>query len=175
MGAISMPIPMDTSTPTTRSAPRAIGYRPSDSGTFPVVTARLRDLTDEQNERVRDLVRELLRREGNSQTSLAPRLGMRQPALSGFLARRQGTSYAMATRAARLAIVSVDDVLAGRSLSLDPYPARARALSVLADDAHPLAVAYVRSLCPARGDEVTALEWCRILSHWDAEARAGRL
>lgn len=175
MGAISMPIPMSTSTPTTQQTPRPIGYRPSDSGTFPIVTARLRDLTDEQNERVRDLVRELLRREGNSQTSLAPRLGMRQPALSGFLARRQGTSYAMVTRAAKLAGVSVDDVLAGRALSLDPYPARARALSVLADDAHPLAVAYVRALSPARGDEVTALEWCRILSHWDAEARAGRL
>ena len=153
-----------------------MGFRASDSGTFAVVGAkRERDLSDPQNEHVRRLVRELLKREGETQVKLAPKLGLKQPALSGFLAGRQGTSFSAARRAAHLAGVDVDDVLAGRSLVPDPYPARSRALTFASAEVHPDAVAFVRKMEPKDGESIDALTWMKMLIFWDAEARAGRL
>ena len=60
-------------------------------------------LTDEQNKRVREVVRELLLRDfDNSQSALARRLGVRQPAISRLLSGEAGTTYPMVQRLARL-------------------------------------------------------------------------
>lgn len=164
--------------PSTARRVQPIGFTGSRSGTFPIVGAtqrRERDLTDEQNERVRTLVRELLKREGMTQVKLAPALGLKQPALSGFLASRQGTSYSTARRAAKLAGVEVEDVLAGRTTTPDPYPARARALAFAADVAHPDAIAFVRDMEPRGANDLDAMGWMRILMFWDEQAKAGRM
>lgn len=134
---------------------------------------RERDLNDAQNEHVRGLVRELLRT--RSQVELAPVLGMKQPSLSGFLGGRQGTSYAVARRAARLAGLDVEDVLAGRIGPVDPYPARARAIAFAGSDIHPQALEIVRTMSPANAPDLSALDWLRLLLTWDDLARRGAL
>jgi transcriptional regulator with XRE-family HTH domain len=74
-----------------------------------------KSLTDEQNERLREHVRGLLKRYNGNQSELAPRLGMSQPAISAFLARRQGTSYRLVERLAVLLKMDERDVLHGPS------------------------------------------------------------
>lgn len=74
-----------------------------------VAAAKTRDLTSEQNEALRPLVRRLL--ETRSQVTLAPLIGMSQAAISGFLSGRQGTSFSAAVRICRLAGVSLAQVL----------------------------------------------------------------
>lgn len=61
-----------------------------------------RDLSHEQNKRLRPLVQRLLS-EHKNQEELAAALGMKQSTLSGFLGGRQGTSFAVALRACQLA------------------------------------------------------------------------
>jgi transcriptional regulator with XRE-family HTH domain len=72
-------------------------------------------LTPEQNERLRDAVRDLLRRHDGNQTVLAPKLGVSQSTLSGFIGGRQGTSYAVAGRVADLLRVDERELLHGRA------------------------------------------------------------
>lgn len=134
---------------------------------------RSRDLTPEQNERVRALVRDLLR--DHTQTSLGPLLGLRQNSLSNFLSGRGGTSFSTARRAADLAKVDVDDLLAGRSTSPDPYPMRARVLALAGAEVHPRAREFVRSFEPPAGEKVGAVEWMRMLAYWDDAARRGMM
>jgi hypothetical protein len=77
----------------------------------PMASAKVRDLDDEQNERVREVVRQLLPRFKN-QTEAAKALGMgSQSALSGFLSRRQGTSVMVALRVAAAADIDLWDVI----------------------------------------------------------------
>lgn len=59
-------------------------------------------LTPEQNEHVRSLIRDLLARPGETQSSLAPKLGMTQPGLSSFLSGRSGTTYVTVQRISKL-------------------------------------------------------------------------
>lgn len=91
-----------------------------------------RDLTPDENERVKELLRALLRRYDDNQSSLAPLLKIGQPALSGILSGRQGTSWRTAVHAASLAGRDVLEVLTGKATSIvvdesDPYPNRQRA------------------------------------------------
>lgn len=91
-----------------------------------------RDLTPEENERVKDVLRALLRRYDDNQSLLAPLLGIGQPALSGILSGRQGTSWRTAVHAASLLGRDVLEVLTGQPTSIvfdpgDPYPNRQRA------------------------------------------------
>jgi hypothetical protein len=176
--AISMPIHVSVSTPSTVDRPQPIGFRGSDSGTFLLVATqerRQRDLTDAENEHVRRLVRELLKRDGVTQINLAPRIGLKQPALSGFLGERQGTSRSVAHRAAKIAGVDVEDVLAGRPVHPDPYANRARAMTLLSVDVHAEALDFVRKMAPKNGDDMTVKDWVRVLLYWDEQARAGRM
>lgn len=81
-----------------------IGLRMTAQGIDLFVASRriARDLSPEQNKRLRPLVQRLLS-EHKNQGELAAALGMKQPTLSGFLGGRQGTSFAVAMRACQLA------------------------------------------------------------------------
>lgn len=70
-------------------------------------------LSDEQNERLRGYVREVLKRYNGSQSELAPRIGMSQPAISAFLSGRQGTTYRVVERVAALLKIEEREVLHG--------------------------------------------------------------
>ena len=59
-------------------------------------------LTSEQNERVREFVRTLLREHGGSQAALARKLEITQPTLWRFLERETGTTYFLVQRLAVL-------------------------------------------------------------------------
>lgn len=140
-----------------------------------VATAkRSRDLTPEQNEHVRALVRQLLRE--HTQTSLGPKIGLKQNSLSNFLSGGSGTSFSTARRAAAMAKVDVEDLLAGRvSSTRDPYPIRERVLALAADDVHPQAREFVRGFEPKGGASLTAVDWMRMLAHWDDMAKRGMM
>lgn len=71
-------------------------------------------LTPEQNDRVRAALRKLLAEYGN-QTQLARRLGVNQATISGILAGRQGTSYLLAVKIAKLQKVDERELLWGES------------------------------------------------------------
>lgn len=68
-------------------------------------------LTPEQNERVRRLVRDLLREHDDNQTALAPKLGITQATLSSFLSGRSGSSYAVVEQLAKLLHMDEREVL----------------------------------------------------------------
>lgn len=91
---------------------RNIGLRISASGSAGAVPVSFhgRDLSDAQNERLRPLMRELVKKMGN-QTDVGRLVGMGQPAISGFLSGRQGTSYSVAIRVCRLSEVDPREVL----------------------------------------------------------------
>lgn len=72
--------------------------------------ARVRDLTDEQNAKLRPLVQQLLDKVGN-QTEVGRLIGMSQSAVSGFMKGRQGTSYAVALNVCALTSTNPGDVL----------------------------------------------------------------
>lgn len=59
-------------------------------------------LTPEQNERIREFVRTLLREHGGSQAALARKLDITQPTLWRFLEREAGTTYFMVQRVAAM-------------------------------------------------------------------------
>lgn len=76
--------------------------------------AQTRDLTDEQNERLRPIVARLLAEEkarGGTQATLGKKLGISQSALSGFIGDRQGSSHAVALTACKLAGIDPRTVL----------------------------------------------------------------
>ena len=96
-----------------------------------------KSLSDEQNERLRVYVRELLKRQGGSQSELVLRLGLSQPAISAFLSGRQGTSYRVAERVATLLKLDVRDVLHGArdlAATLAATDPRQEAARLAADD-----------------------------------------
>ena len=64
-----------------------------------------RDLTPAQNDAIRAIIRDVLLPKFKNQEALAKELDMGQPALSGFLNRRAGTSLVVALRVATLANV----------------------------------------------------------------------
>ncbi len=68
----------------------------------PMAKARTRDLTREQNEKVRKMARELLAA-GATQTELAHAVHLDRSAVSGFLGGRQGVSYTVAIEICRMA------------------------------------------------------------------------
>lgn len=93
-----------------------IGKRMMRGGNGEDVAARAqkRDLTDEQNDRLRPIVAKLLDEEksrGGTQGSLGRKLGISQSALSGFLSRRQGSRYSVVVAACKLAGVDPRTVL----------------------------------------------------------------
>lgn len=105
------------------------------------VDRRERDLSPEQNERLRGFVEEL-RKRFSSQGELGRAIGLKQTTVSAFLIGKQGTSHAVAARVARLLGRSMADVLgdapgatAGGEPIVDHLPnrARLRATDVWAD------------------------------------------
>jgi plasmid maintenance system antidote protein VapI len=70
-----------------------------------------RSLTPEENDRVVEAIREILKEPGVTQTSLAPKLGIGQPTISALLGGRNVTSYGVARRVAALRRVHVDALL----------------------------------------------------------------
>lgn len=95
-----------------------------------------KSLTFEQNERARELVRELLKRYEDNQSELAKALGVKQPTISAFInIKRQGTSFHVVAKAAELLGRDVRDVLGLPKMSgearfdeSDPKPNRARTI-----------------------------------------------
>ncbi len=118
-------------------------------GRLPRVAAG-KSLTEEQNERVRALVRELLDRY-ESQTDLAPLLQVSQPTLSAFLGGRQGTSFHTARLAADLAKRDVMEVL---GLRATPGEAPSAPLETLADRAW-----YAYHALPRSNGRLPAWSW----------------
>lgn len=68
-------------------------------------------LTTEQNDRVRGLIRQLLQGEGENQVLLAKKLGVTQSAISSMLSGRQGTTYVVVERIAKLMNMPEHEVL----------------------------------------------------------------
>lgn len=101
-----------------------------------------KSLTREQNDRLREHMRELLRRHDGNQSALAPKLGVTQSTISAFTARdsRQGSSLNVAMRVAELLGKDVNEVLglpmaAKRVVDLDDrYPNRAEAIAIARRD-----------------------------------------
>lgn len=87
----------------------------TDGGTYPAVLGEkrpVRDLTDEQNEALRGVVRDLLRsRWEENKSTAAAAFGVHPSAISGFLSGRQGFSRVNAYRA--LALAGVDPATVG--------------------------------------------------------------
>lgn len=79
-------------------------------------------LSQEQNERVRAIVRELLKAEDQNQVQLAKKLGVTQSAISSFISGRQGTSYVLVERIAKLANKSEWEILGKQPPSLFKTP-----------------------------------------------------
>jgi transcriptional regulator with XRE-family HTH domain len=80
-------------------------------------------LTPEQNERVREFVRTLLRDHGGSQAALARKMKITQPTLWRFLEREAGTTYFLVQRLAALLEIPEWKVL-GDPPPLDKLPPR---------------------------------------------------
>lgn len=70
-----------------------------------------RGLTPEQNEKVREHLRAYAQREDLSQEALGDKLGVSQSAISGILSERQGSTFALAKRLAKLTKRPVWEVL----------------------------------------------------------------
>jgi transcriptional regulator with XRE-family HTH domain len=85
-----------------------------------------RSLTPEENERVLAVVRELLKEEGASQTSIAPKLGLKQPTLSAWLAGKHQGGYPTARNLAALMGVSVERLLGGDASDGEDHDQRPR-------------------------------------------------
>lgn len=71
--------------------------------------ARDRDLTPEQNAKLREQIKVLL--ETRSQTALAKSLGVTQPTISAFQGKRQGASFGLALKVAKLRGLDVWEML----------------------------------------------------------------
>lgn len=98
-----------------------------------------RSLSDSENAEVVKAVRRLLDR-GETQTSLATKLGVSQGSLSSLLSGRHRAGWAFARDVAGLLDADLDDLLAGyarfhedraRSDETDVYPARENAISTV--------------------------------------------
>ncbi|MCC6552932.1 MAG: helix-turn-helix transcriptional regulator [Polyangiaceae bacterium] len=93
-----------------------------------------KSLTPEQNARVREAVRKLLQQNDNSQTKVAPLLGVEQATLSRFVSGQQGTSLHVAWKVAEFLHIDPLELIdphqavlsaRGRSATHDPrFPSR---------------------------------------------------
>jgi transcriptional regulator with XRE-family HTH domain len=148
--------------------------RPSDTAG---ATVRLvpvqRSFSPEQNERLRDVARELVKRFGN-QRRVADAMGIRQPALSAFLLGKYGLGFQAARRLAHAAGLSEQDLFGAspeaRAPGSDEYPNRALVLEV----GKSLGVSRValQKLAAARirgEDDVPAVRWLRLLVRLEDE------
>lgn len=136
---------------------------------------RKKALTDEQNERIRRLMKHQLERK--SQSKLADDLKVTQSFLSVFLRGRQGTSLHVAERFAELIGWTVDDLLAGREQGApDLFPNRAKAIAIAHElkphEIDPEAIAIVDSI-PHRGADLPVKQWLLMLIGWDEHLRRG--
>ena len=129
-------------------------------------TGSSRDLTDEQNERLREILRPLVGRSGDlpyTQTSLGKAIGLSQAHVSGFLSGTRGLSIVAALRA--LDLVGVDprtvlgDSLPLASSSTDRYPHRAAAIERMAGLWSHRTVQLLRSMVLLRATDPTEREW----------------
>lgn len=116
-----------------------------------------RSMTPEQNDRVVERVREILATSDWNQSTLAPRLGVKQTSISSLLAGRHRASFPFAMRLAELLHIDVFDLIDGRAAKTPPPPAaggpRWRDLPWW-----PEAVATARRIAP----RVSALSWERL-------------
>ncbi len=133
-----------------------------------------RSLEIDENARVLVVVRQLLAEHRGNQTALAPKLGIKQPTLSGMLSGRARTSYNVALKAAKLAgIKSIETLLHGDD---DPYPQLTAALHPFRRLSSPIVKGVVASLDAApefdKGKKLDAEEWVRhILGEIDRARR----
>lgn len=97
---MSMPMPNPTSS---RDYAQA-----HPTGQYPAPVSQ-RDLSDEQNEKVREVLKRLM--SGSNQTDVAARLGADQSTLSKFISGAQGTSVKRAIAIYSLASEPLDDLL----------------------------------------------------------------
>lgn len=81
-------------------------------------------LTPEQNERLRDLLHEVLRKPENTQKIIAIELGMTQSGLSSFLSGRAGTTYPTVEKLAKLLKMQEWEVLGKAPPDLADLPGR---------------------------------------------------
>lgn len=116
-----------------------------------------RSMTPEQNDRVVERVREILATSDWNQSTLAPRLGVKQTSISSLLAGRHRASFPFAMRLAELLHIDVFDLIDGRAAKTPPPPAaggpRWRDLPWW-----PEAVTTARRIAP----RVSALSWERL-------------
>lgn len=114
-----------------------------------------RSMTPEQNEHVVEAIRRLLESGDWNQSTLAPRLGVKQTSISSLLSGRHRASFPFALRLAELLHVDVFELLDGRSTKKPPPPAgpRWRDLPWWAE-----VIAAARRLVP----KVSELAWLRM-------------
>jgi transcriptional regulator with XRE-family HTH domain len=116
------------------------------------------DLSDEQNEVLRRVVRDFMARteaetgHAPSQRDLARILGVSQQMISPFLRGTSGASFPTATRIALLAgAASVDDLLRGTGASSAPQPSKGVEAEAARLHGAELAAAAVRLMARAQG------------------------
>lgn len=118
-----------------------------------------RSMTPEQNDRVVERVREILSSPEWNQSTLAPRLGVKQTSISSLLAGRHRASFPFAMRLAELLQLDVFDLIEGRAAKapLTPSPSaggpRWRDLPWWSE-----VIAIARKMAP----RVSALSWERL-------------
>ncbi len=133
-------------------------------------------LSEEQNERVRKLVRECLARPGMNQPLLAEELGVSQGQISGLLSKRQGTTFPFVRALATFLKTSEWDIL-GMVPPPRPAPQSPRELAAeLAREAGvseaAIASILAESVPPERANW-PALWWANQMVRRDAEMLPG--
>ena len=132
------------------------------------VGGRNRDLTDAQNERLREIARGLLARVGGgpyNQTQLAELIGVRQPHLSNFVRDppRVGISLVSAIKLLRVAGVDqsevLGDLLGDDSDDASRYPNLTLAIEHMRALWSEDTVTALQSFAMRRDDDATMLEW----------------
>lgn len=115
-----------------------------------------KSLSQDENARVVESVRELLTRFEGNQTKLAPNLGIKQPTLSALLRGQHQAGYALARRVAMLQRVDVDVLLSGK-IPQDVYPNRAKVIAMLSDELDPSVISKVAAI--DMGDDGDQKKW----------------
>jgi transcriptional regulator with XRE-family HTH domain len=133
--------------------------------------ANRKGLTPEQNARVREALRDLLKRHGDNQSKLAQKLGVAQPTISHILGG-QGTSYQTAGRIADALGVDAQGLLGGAAQQPEvPRHPRARAADLAREDGvyeGAIAAVLAEEVSPEHAARST-LWWANRMKHRERE------